>query len=154
MKLGFYTYSYIDRLKMDIEPVLEAVATAGYDGIDISATWHDDLDPALMPSEARGRYVKAASRLGLEIEAVITHHGLAQALREVVQRLQRPTIGNRGDRPLHRVFSHPGVLPPIDDIGAILGSLIELAPFMRPLAPQAWQAAAGARDAPAGAGSA
>jgi sugar phosphate isomerase/epimerase len=84
MKLGFYTYSYIDRLKMDVEPVLETVAAAGYDGIDISATWHDDLDPALMPTEARDRYVRATSRLRLEVEAVVTHLGLVQALRDGV----------------------------------------------------------------------
>jgi sugar phosphate isomerase/epimerase len=82
MKLGFYTYSYIDRLKMDVEPVLQTVAEAGYLGIDISATWHDDLDPARMPPEARDRYVRTAARLGLEIEAVITHLGLVQALRQ------------------------------------------------------------------------
>lgn len=82
MKLGFYTYSYIDRLGMEIEPVLEAVAAAGYHGVDISATWRDDLDPALMPAEARSRYVQAAGRLGLEIEAVVTHLGLVQALRQ------------------------------------------------------------------------
>ena len=81
MKLGFYTYSYIDRLKMEIEPVLEAVAAAGYDGLDVSATWQDDLDPALMPASARDRYVKTAARLGLEIEGVVTHLGLVQALR-------------------------------------------------------------------------
>lgn len=60
MKLGFYTYSYIDRLKMEIEPVLEKVAATGYDGIDISATWHDDLDPAQMPTQVRKRYVQTA----------------------------------------------------------------------------------------------
>lgn len=81
MKLGFYTYSYIDRLKQEIEPVLEAVAAAGYDGVDVSATWHDDLDPAQMPAAVRQRYVRAAARLGLEIEAVVTHLGLSQALR-------------------------------------------------------------------------
>lgn len=82
MKLGFYTYSYIDRLKMEIEPVLEAVAAQGYDGIDISATWRDDLDPASMPVDARRRYAETAGRLGLEIEAVVTHLGLAQSLRD------------------------------------------------------------------------
>ncbi len=82
MKLGFYTYSYIDRLGMEIEPVLEAVAAAGYDGIDVSATWRDDLDPARMPDEVRGRYAEAATRLGLEIEAVVTHLGLIPALRQ------------------------------------------------------------------------
>jgi sugar phosphate isomerase/epimerase len=82
MKLGFYTYSYIDRLKMDVEPVLETVAGAGYDGIDISATWRDDLDPALMPPAVRNLYVRTAGRLNLEIEAVVTHLGLVQALRD------------------------------------------------------------------------
>ena len=81
MKLGFYTYSYIDRLKMEIEPVFAAIAAAGYDGVDVSATWQDDLDPALMPASARDRYVKTAARLGLEIAGVVTHLGLAQALR-------------------------------------------------------------------------
>jgi sugar phosphate isomerase/epimerase len=82
MKLGFYTYSYIDRLKMAIEPVLEAVASAGYAGIDISATWHDDLDPALMPADARECYVRTAGRLGLAIEAVITHLGIVEAIED------------------------------------------------------------------------
>ena len=80
MKLGFYTYSYIDRLKQEIEPVLEAVAAAGYDGVDLSATWRDDLDPALMPAKVRKTYASTAQRLGLEIEAVITHLGLTQAV--------------------------------------------------------------------------
>ena len=39
VKLAFYTYSYIDRSHLDIGPVLEAVAAAGYVGVDISATW-------------------------------------------------------------------------------------------------------------------
>jgi sugar phosphate isomerase/epimerase len=65
---------------MDIEPVPQAVAAAGYDGIDISATWQDDLDPARMPSGARDHCVKAAGRLGLEVEAVVTHLGLVQVL--------------------------------------------------------------------------
>jgi sugar phosphate isomerase/epimerase len=114
MKLGFYTFSYIDRLKMDIDPVLEAVVAAGYDGIDISATWHDDLDPACMPSDVRNRYVAAAGRLGLEVEAVITHLGLVQALRDglpinlqgavdvardIGARIVTFHIGEVGDRP-------------------------------------------------------
>jgi len=82
VKLGFYTYSYIDRLQMEIESVFEAIAAAGYEGVDISATWRDDIDPALMSSSTRGRYVRAAERFGLEIEAVITHLGLVQALRQ------------------------------------------------------------------------
>lgn len=84
MKLGFYTYSYIDRLQMEIEPVLETVAAAGYDGIDISATWHDDLDPARMPASVRSRYVQAAQRSRLIIEAVVTHLGVVEAIHDGV----------------------------------------------------------------------
>ena len=80
MKLGFYTYSYIDRLKMPIEPDLEQVAATGYDGIDISATWRDDLDPGLMPLPVRDLYARAAQRLGLEIEAVVTHLELVDSV--------------------------------------------------------------------------
>src|SRR5438132_1593464 len=76
MKLGSYTCGYVDRLEMPIEPALEAAAAAGHDGIDVSAAWHDDLDPA----DARGRCVRTAGRPGLEIEAVITHLGLVRSL--------------------------------------------------------------------------
>lgn len=80
MKLGFYTYSYIDRLGMSIESVLEKVAAAGYDGVDVSATWRDDLDPALFPREAREELRRTAERLGLRIEACVTHLPLVQAV--------------------------------------------------------------------------
>ena len=73
MRLAFYTYSYIDRLGMEPEPVLEQVAAAGYDGIDLSATWRDDDDPALFPAERRREIRAAAERLGLKIEALVTH---------------------------------------------------------------------------------
>ena len=42
MRIAFYTYSYIDRLGLEPEPVLRAVAEAGYEGIDLSATWRAD----------------------------------------------------------------------------------------------------------------
>jgi sugar phosphate isomerase/epimerase len=80
MKLGFYTYSYIDRLGMSIEPVLEKVAATGYDGLDISATWRADLDPALFPREARETFKRECERLGLRIEACVTHLPLVQAV--------------------------------------------------------------------------
>lgn len=80
MKLAFYTYSYIDLSHLDIVPVLETVAAAGYAGIDISATWRTDLDPAQMPAEVRRTYRETAARLGLQIEAVVTHLPLINAL--------------------------------------------------------------------------
>lgn len=80
MKLAFYTYSYIDRSNLDIEPVLATVAAAGYEGVDISATWRMDLDPAQMPAEVRRTYRETAARLGLQIEAAVTHLPLVNAL--------------------------------------------------------------------------
>jgi len=82
VKLAFYTYSYIDRSHLDIGPVLETVAAAGYVGVDISATWRADLDPAQMPAEVRRTYRETAARLGLQIEAVVTHLPLVNALWE------------------------------------------------------------------------
>jgi sugar phosphate isomerase/epimerase len=80
MKLAFYTYSYIDRSDLDLVPVLETVAAAGYAGLDVSATWRADLDPALMPAEVRRTYRETAARLGLKIEAAVTHLPLVNAL--------------------------------------------------------------------------
>jgi sugar phosphate isomerase/epimerase len=80
MKLGFYTYSYVDRLATPIEPALEKVAAAGYAGLDISATWRDHLDPALFPREARETFKRESERLGLHIEACVTHLPLVQAV--------------------------------------------------------------------------
>ncbi|MCS6860395.1 MAG: sugar phosphate isomerase/epimerase [Abditibacteriales bacterium] len=80
MKLGFYTYSYIDRLGMSIESVLEKVAATGYDGVDVSATWREDLDPALFPREARQTLRRTAEQLGLNIEACVTHLPLVPAV--------------------------------------------------------------------------
>jgi len=73
MKIGFYTYQYIDVAGMPIPEVLEIVAADGYDGIDISATRGDTLDPSLFPQDDRRLYREAADRLGLEINAVVTH---------------------------------------------------------------------------------
>jgi sugar phosphate isomerase/epimerase len=80
MRLAFYTFSYIDRLGMEPEPVLRAVAAAGYSGIDLSATWRADLDPALFPRERRAEVKTLAARYGLRIEALVTHLPLINAL--------------------------------------------------------------------------
>jgi sugar phosphate isomerase/epimerase len=80
MKIGFYTYSYLDRLDMPIGPTLEAIAAAGYDAVDLSATRRRDLDPALFPVEDRREILRLTAALGLEIAALVTHLPLVNSL--------------------------------------------------------------------------
>lgn len=80
MRLAFYTYSYTDRLEMPIEPALEKIAAAGYDGIDISGTHGHSADPLSVTPELRQLTRTTAECLGLRIEAVITHATLADSL--------------------------------------------------------------------------
>jgi hypothetical protein len=64
----------------------------------------------------------------------VTHlSAIARPLCEAVQRLHRPTIGNRSVRPIQRVFGHPSVLPPLQNLTELLRDLEALAPFLRPL---------------------
>jgi protein FrlC len=80
MRLAFYTYSYTDRLEMPIEPALERIAETGYDGIDISGTDGSSADPLSVTPALRQLTRRTAERLGLEIEAIITHAALADSL--------------------------------------------------------------------------
>lgn len=80
MRLAFYTYSYTDRLQMPLEPALERIAEAGYDGIDISGTHGPSDDPASVTPDLRRRTRTAAERLGLRVEAVVTHATLVDSL--------------------------------------------------------------------------
>ncbi len=80
MRLAFYTYSYTDRLEMSLGPVLKKIAATGYDGIDISGTHGPSADPRSVTLELRTQTRSAAERLGLTIEAVITHANLADSL--------------------------------------------------------------------------
>ena len=80
MRLAFYTYSYTDRLEMPLEPALEKIAATGYDGIDISGTHGPSADPRSVTPELRAQTRSIAERLGLTIEAVITHANLADSL--------------------------------------------------------------------------
>jgi sugar phosphate isomerase/epimerase len=82
MRIAFYTYSYIDRLAMEPAAVLPAIAAAGYDGIDLSATWRNDADPALFPPHRRREIARLCASLGLRIEALVTHLPLVESLRE------------------------------------------------------------------------
>ena len=80
MRLAFYTYSYTDRLEMPIEPALKKIADTGYDGIDISGTHGSSADPLSVTPTLRQLTRGTAERLGLEIEAIITHAALADSL--------------------------------------------------------------------------
>lgn len=80
MRLAFYTYSYTDRLGMPIEPALERIAATGYDGVDVSGTHGDSDNPLSVTREMREQTRQAAERLGLTIEAVITHATLTDSL--------------------------------------------------------------------------
>ncbi len=80
MRLAFYTYSYTDRLDMPIVPALEEIASTGYEGIDISGTHGKSVDPGSVTRELRHLTRKTADRLGLKIEAIITHAPLADSL--------------------------------------------------------------------------
>jgi len=80
MRLAFYTYSYTDRLNMPIEPVLERIAAAGYGGIDVSGTHGPSADPNSVTQAIRHQTKETTDRLGLRIEAVITHETLTDSL--------------------------------------------------------------------------
>lgn len=82
MRLAFYTYSYLDRLGIEPEPVLRVAAENGYPGIDLSATWRADLDPALFPVERREEIRSLCATLGLKVEALVTHLPLINSLWE------------------------------------------------------------------------
>jgi fructoselysine 3-epimerase len=82
MRLGFYTYSYTDRLRQPLEPCLERIARAGYSGIDISGTDGPSTDPRSVAPDLRRLTRRTAERLGLAIEAVITHAPLTDSLVE------------------------------------------------------------------------
>ncbi len=80
MRLGFYTYSYTDRLRMPIVPCLTRIARTGYSGIDVSGTDGPSTDPRSVSAELRRLTRQTAEMLGLRIEAVITHAPLSNSL--------------------------------------------------------------------------
>jgi len=80
MRLGFYTYSYTDRLNMPLVPVLEHIASTGYSGIDISGTHGNSADPESVTADFRKLTYRTADRLQLAVEAVITHDDLTASL--------------------------------------------------------------------------
>lgn len=80
MRLAFYTYSYTDKMEMSVEAALKTIAQSGYDGIDISGTHGNSADPLSVAPELRRLTRDTAVRLGLRIEAIITHANLTDSL--------------------------------------------------------------------------
>jgi sugar phosphate isomerase/epimerase len=80
LRLGFYTYSYTDRLRMPVETCLKQIARAGYSGIDISGTDGPSTNPKSVTPDLRRLTRRTAERLGLQVEAVITHAPLSDSL--------------------------------------------------------------------------
>jgi sugar phosphate isomerase/epimerase len=80
MRLGFYTYSYTDKLRMPVVPCLERIARTGYSGIDVSGTDGPSADPRSVSAALRKLTRETAERLGLRIEAVITHAQLTDSM--------------------------------------------------------------------------
>ncbi len=80
MRISFYTYSYTDRLQMPTVDCLEHIAQIGYAGIDVSGTYGNSEDPRSFDAGLRTLTRKTAERLGLKIEAVITHAQLTDSL--------------------------------------------------------------------------
>jgi len=82
MRLGFYTYSYTDRLRMPVIACLERIARTGYSGIDVSGTDGPSNDPKSVSPDLRRLTRSTAERLGLRVEAVITHWQLTTSMVE------------------------------------------------------------------------
>ena len=80
MRLAFYTYSYTDRLKMKIPECLERISKTGYAGIDVSGTYGKSSDPNSFDQQRRSLTRKTAEKLGLTLEAVVTHAQLTDTL--------------------------------------------------------------------------
>ena len=80
MRLAFYTYSYTDRLDMPIPECLQRIAKTGYSGIDVSGTYGNSADPKSFDAARRKLMRSTAEKLGLRIEAVITHAQLTDSL--------------------------------------------------------------------------
>jgi len=114
MRLGFYTYSYTDRERMPVGPCLERIARTGYSGIDVSGTDGPSADPKSVSPELRRLTRQTAERLGLRIEAVITHAQLADSL---VDPMKKPldlagTVDLAVDLGSNVVTFHMGGYPP------------------------------------------
>jgi sugar phosphate isomerase/epimerase len=99
---------------MPIANCLERIARTGYSGIDVSGTDGPSADPRSVTTELRRLTRETAERLGLRIEAVITHAPLADSLASpVAKRLDlEGTIDLAVDLGAEVVTFHMGGYPP------------------------------------------
>jgi len=65
---------------MPIVPALQQIADTGYDGVDISGTHGKSADPRSVMPEMRKLTRETTKRIGIRIEAIITHANLADSL--------------------------------------------------------------------------
>ena len=82
MKIGFYTFTYIDVLAMPYQEVLDSIAEAGYDGVDFSATKGRTTSPQDFPPAERSGLRRYAESLGLEVGIAITHEHLTATIEQ------------------------------------------------------------------------
>ena len=86
MRLSFYTYSYTDKLNLPIPDCLERIAKTGYSGVDVSGTNGRSASPKSFDADRRKLTRKTAERLGLQLEAVITHAQLTDSIADPKQK--------------------------------------------------------------------
>ena len=82
MKIGFYTFTYIDVMSMPYHEVLDSIAEAGYDGVDLSATKGRTTSPEDFPSAERSELRRYAESIGLEVGIAITHEHLTATIEQ------------------------------------------------------------------------
>ncbi len=80
MRRAFYTYSYTDRLGLDIDRTLAEIARWGYEGIDESSTFGPHVNSSSVSPDRRRAIRDAARRHGLRVEAIVTHAELSTSL--------------------------------------------------------------------------
>ena len=80
MRRAFYTYSYTDRLGLDIDRTLAEIARWGYEGIDESSTCGPHTNSSSVSPGRRRAIRDAARRHGLRVEAIVTHAELSTSL--------------------------------------------------------------------------
>ena len=80
MRLAFYTYSYTDRLELDVDKTLAEIARWGYSGVDESSTFGPHVNSRSVSLDRRRLIRQSAARHGLRIEAVVTHAELTSSL--------------------------------------------------------------------------
>lgn len=82
VKIGFYTFTYIDILSMPHRQVLDSIAEAGYDGVDLSATKGRTASPEQSPPAERPELRRYSESLGLEVGIAITYEHLTTTIEQ------------------------------------------------------------------------